>query len=105
MLANLLFVLIIISGAVYLTARCDRRFEEMLPISVMSMVLLLFFFGLAGQLAAGVTALFAVSAALYADRMVFDQKKRDLLFFEEYHHSGICVFYTPVCWPVCMELW
>ena len=49
-----LFLGVLLSGSVFAAARFGRKFEEILPLTCMGIVLALFLFGAAGLLSAGV---------------------------------------------------
>ena len=66
MLENLIWCAILSSGSIYCAARFQKRFETVLPITCMGMVLILFLFGIFGILAAGVWVIFLLAAAFYA---------------------------------------
>lgn len=51
-----LFFAVLLSGSVFAAARFGRKFEEILPITCMGIVLVLFLFGAVGLLSVGVYA-------------------------------------------------
>lgn len=65
MLTYILFLLIVLSGSIFGAAYARKRFEDTLPITTMSMVAVLFVFGLFGILSAGFLAVCLVALALY----------------------------------------
>ena len=65
MLTNIAFLLLICSGSVYCAARNQRRFEEILPLTSIAMVLIVFVCGVCGNLVAGVVIILVLAIALY----------------------------------------
>lgn len=65
MISNIIFLSFLCSGSVFAAAWKGRRFEEILPITAMGMVLLVFLLGIAGHLYAGVVVCAIISAALW----------------------------------------
>ena len=61
-----LFLAVLLSGSVLAAARFGRKFEEILPITCMGIVLLLFLFGAVGILGAGVYAVLIAAACFWA---------------------------------------
>ena len=61
-----LFLAVLLSGSVFAAARFGRKFEEILPITCMGIVLLLFLFGAVGILGAGVYAVLIAAACFWA---------------------------------------
>lgn len=79
MFAYIVFFMAISSGSVFCGTRFGRKYEEILPITCMGIVLILFFFGILGVLKAGVIAvvllvitLYILSAALIIKKRRFD---------------------------------
>ena len=66
MLDTGLFLWVLLSGSVFAAARYGRKFEEILPISCMGIVLVLFLFGAVGLLGAGVYAVLLAAAGFWA---------------------------------------
>lgn len=82
MLTNLAFLALICSGSVFCAAWLKRTSEEILPITAMGMVCLVFVFGVLGFLKAGVIACLAVAAVLYVlcgVHLIFKRQLRDFL--------------------------
>ena len=77
-MAELLFFLIISSGCAFFAERADRKFEEVLPIMCLGITMILFLFGIAGILNAGVYLVMAVSAVLWLDFFYNLIRKKDL---------------------------
>lgn len=65
MIAVILFIIIICSGSIYCALYHRRRFEEIMPITAIGTVLIVFVFGVIGQLKFGVIACISLAAALY----------------------------------------
>ncbi len=65
-MAALVLLLTVSSGSFFCCARTGKRYEEILPLTCMGIVLILFLFGLLGLLKLGVYAVLALAAALYA---------------------------------------
>ena len=61
-----LFLAVLLSGSVFAAARFGRKFEEILPITCMGIVLVLFLFGAAGILSAGVYVLLLAALCFWA---------------------------------------
>ncbi len=61
-----LFLAVLLSGSVFAAARFGRKFEEILPITCMGIVLVLFLFGAVGILGAGVYAILIAAACFWA---------------------------------------
>ncbi len=57
---------VLCSLSFFVSARFNRRFEEVVPLTAMGTVAILYVFGLVGQLRAGVYAVLAMSLVLYA---------------------------------------
>ena len=66
MLSIILFIFIISAFAIFASFRLGRTFEELLPISSMGIILILFIFGMFNGLAVGATLVAAGAACLYA---------------------------------------
>ena len=60
-----LFFAVLLSGSVFAAARFGRRFEEILPITSMGIVLALFLFGAVGLLNAGVYAVLLAAVCFW----------------------------------------
>ena len=60
-----LFLGVLLSGSVFAAARFGRKFEEILPLTCMGIVLALFLFGAAGLLSAGVYAIVLAAAGFW----------------------------------------
>jgi len=65
MLESLIIVLTLCSGSFLGAAKFHKRFEEVLPISSMSLICVLFLFGLAGLLKYGILFSFLIIIAVY----------------------------------------
>lgn len=61
-----LFFAVLLSGSVFAAARFGRKFEEILPITCMGIVLVLFLFGAVGLLSAGVYAVLLLAVCFWA---------------------------------------
>ena len=78
MLTNLIFFVLVSAGSVYAAARFGKRYEQTLPLCLMSMVLILFVFGLAGALEAGIVCLLVLALCFYILAGLRLVKKRDI---------------------------
>ena len=65
MLDTGLFLAVLLSGSVFAAARFGRKFEEILPLTCMGIVLALFLFGSLGLLSAGVYVILLTTAAFW----------------------------------------
>ena len=65
MISSILLLLIIFSGSLLGAVRFRRRFEAIIPITCISIVLVLFLFGLLGQMLWGVYAVIVVALGIY----------------------------------------
>lgn len=65
MIANMAFLVIILSGSVFGAVKYQKRFEEILPLTCISIVLLLFVAGLLGGLEIGVGLVIVLSILVY----------------------------------------
>lgn len=89
MLSIILFLLVISSFAVFACFRFDRTFEEVLPISCMGTLLILFIFGMLNILRVGAIFVCAISALLYLYTIVVAVRKKT---FVNLFTSGFFVF-------------
>lgn len=93
MITNLVFFFVIAAGSVYGVARFEKRFEEMIPISVMGMVIILYLFGLMGYLRMGMIAIYAITIALYTLSVLYLMKERRWQsFFDHILTPGAILF-------------
>ena len=88
MISNLLFLALLCSGSVFAAAWTKTRFEEVLPITAMSVVLLVFVFGIAGHLYAGVVFCAIAAVILWLLALIYIIWKKDFKAF-------ISAFITP----------
>lgn len=65
MLAYIVFFMAISSGSVFCAARFGRKYEEILPLTCMGTVLLLYIFGILGILKTGITVVVLLALTLY----------------------------------------
>ena len=65
MISTFLLLLILLSGSVLSAVRLHRRFESMIPVTCIGIVLIVFLFGLLGQLLLGVYAVIAAALGIY----------------------------------------
>lgn len=66
MLSIILFLLVISAFAVFACFKLDKTFEEVLPVSCMGIILILFLFGMFGILKAGAIVVCALALLFYA---------------------------------------
>ena len=93
MLAVILFLLVLLSGSALCCARFDCRFEEIVPLSEMALVFVLFLFGLAGSLLAGVYAVLALALAAYVLAAVAVKRRGDPRgFLRRFFTPGFALF-------------
>lgn len=97
MLTNFVFLAMVASWAVYGAARFSRPFEQNFPLAVMSLVLILFGFGLADVLEAGMILLYILTLGLYALTIVHLVKKRNIRSFLENLLTPGAVFFMIAC--------
>jgi len=94
MLINIVFLLLICSGSVYCAARNQHGFEEALPITAISIVFVVFVFGVCGVLAAGVVVCLILACLLYALSIYHLIRKRQFKgFFRAAVTPGSIVFF------------
>lgn len=103
MLTNFMFLVLLAAPSVYAAARFDRRFEQTMPLSVMGTVLILFCFGLAGVLSAGMPVLYVLALVFYVLAAVAVLKKRQFRAFAGNLVTPGSVFFCIVC--VLLTLW
>lgn len=77
MLTNLIFLVLVSSGSIYAAARFGKRYEQTLPLCLMSIVLILFAFGLADALEAGMVCLYVLALCFYVLAGLHLAKSRD----------------------------
>ena len=65
MLVNLLFLAVLSSGSVFCAAFFQKKYEQILPLTAMGAVLVLFIFGVCGALKAGFYAVLVLTLMLY----------------------------------------
>ena len=93
MLAFCIFFLILSTGGVCCAAFTRHRYEEAVPVTGMSVVLVLFLMGICGALKAGVYAVCAISAALYVVSAVQVIRKRSYAaFFRRLFTPGAVIY-------------
>ena len=93
MLTNLIFLLLLAAPCVFAAARYGKRFEATIPVSIMGWILVLFAFGLAGMLQAGLLFLCGVSAVAYVIALETLIRKRNFRrFFEGMITPGSLLF-------------
>lgn len=81
MLTQLILFLLFISGSVFGAAVLKKRFEVILPIFLLSIVLLLFIFGIAGLLQFGFYVVFCASAILIVFSVLHVFRKKQMKAF------------------------
>lgn len=87
-MTQIIMLLIITAGSGFGCAVGKRKFEEMLPISCSAIVLILFLFGLLGNLKAGVYAVLGSAGLLWIFSMGYVLKRKKW-------KETICNFFTP----------
>lgn len=93
MLTNLIFLGLLCSGSVFAAAWLKRSSEEFLPITAMTMVLIVFLFGIAGILEAGVVCCVVIAAALWLLCLIrLVQKRAFAQFCKNVITPGFVVF-------------
>lgn len=81
MFVQVLFFLLLSSGSVFCAALWNRKYEEILPITCMSFILILFLLGLFNILSAGVYIIAIISIGLYLFSIIWILKKRKMAEF------------------------
>lgn len=71
-----LYFLIISAGGVYGASALSKKYEELLPVSILSIILVSYVFGLIGQMRLGAYVVFALAAALYLGSIVLNIKNK-----------------------------
>lgn len=101
MLTNFIFIAILAAPGIYAAARFGKGFEQTMPLCAMGTVLILFGFGLAGILEAGMPVLYAFALCCYVLAVGALLKKRDIRGFLEnlltpgfLFFFGFCVLFT-----------
>ena len=93
MLTNCIFLVLLASPCIYAAARFGKRFELTLPVSVMTLVLILFAFGLGGMLEIGMVFLYMLALGFYVLTALLLVKKRSFRgFWENLITPGAVVF-------------
>lgn len=79
MFAYIVFFMAISSGSVFCGVRFGRKYEEILPITCMGIVLILFAFGILGILKAGiiVVALLVITLYILSANLLIKKRKFD----------------------------
>ena len=106
MLANILFLAIIVSGSCYCSAKYNKKFEEVLPITCMSIIMTTFIGGCAGSLKIGVYVAVAVAVILYVVtfRLLISDKRSLIIFVKNFFTPGFCFFIAGfIILSVCMQ--
>ena len=76
MISLALFFLILCSGSFFCAAACDKKFEELLPVTMAGSVLIIFLTGILGSLLPGVYMVMLAAAGLYLAGMVLLIRRR-----------------------------
>ena len=93
MLTQIVLFAILISGSIWASAVCKKRFEDLLPLTCASIVLLLFLCGTLGILKAGVYLVLAISVLLWTCSIIYLLKKRSWKDFREcFVTPAFCLF-------------
>ena len=93
MICFAVFFLILCSGSFFCAARFQRRFEEVLPVTMAGLILLIFLFGVAGFLAVGVYAVLLAAALLYAGGIfLIVRRKNAREFLRNLVTPGLLIF-------------
>lgn len=93
MLSDIALFFIISSGSVYASAVSGKRFEEVLPLTVFSLILVHFLSGVTGFLRQGTYIAISVSILLYLVALITCVQKRTFRFFlKSFLTPGFAVF-------------
>lgn len=103
MLTNCLFLLLLSAPCVYASARYEKRFEQIFPLSLMGSVMILFLFGLCGILKFGMTVLYVLAALFYCMGVVWIIKGRNVRKFMKKLFTPGAVFFLVSC--VLLSVW
>lgn len=93
MITIILFFLIISSGSVLGSAVYGKKYEEMLPITIMSIVMLLFLCGILHVMKFGVLLVLALCAMVYAYSVYMIAKKKKIKSFMKNIATPACVIF------------
>lgn len=74
---------ILSAGSIYGAAVWKKRYEEMLPVTCSAIVLILFAFGIAGNLKAGVAVTELLAAVLYIFTVIHLIRSKDIQNFRK----------------------
>ena len=94
LLFYLICALLLSSGCVFAAARFGLRYEEALPISLTAIMLLLFLFGAAGLLEAGIWAVCVLALGLYAASFKLAAGKLRMLSSKVFTPAGLLFLLT-----------
>lgn len=93
MLSDIVLFFIISSGSAYASAVAGKRFEEVLPLTVFSLILVHFLSGVMGFLRLGTYIAISVSTLLYLAALITCVQKRTFrLFLKRFLTPGFAVF-------------
>lgn len=76
MYINALYFLVISAGGIFGATALNKKYEEMLPISILSTILVSYVFGLLGQMRLGAYAVFVLAVALYLGSIYLNISKK-----------------------------
>lgn len=98
MLENLLFLAVISSGSIGCAAFYNKKYENVLPITCIGMVLLLFLFGILGHLKLGFYVILAIAFAIYLFTAIYLLKHKSYkIFFQNMITPGSIIFLIAFC--------
>lgn len=98
MLENLLFLAVISSGSIGCVAFYNRKYENVLPITCIGMVLLLFLFGILGHLKLGFYTILAIAFIIYLFTAIYLLKHKSYkTFFQNMITPGSIIFLIAFC--------
>lgn len=93
MITQIVLLGVLISGSVLGSAVCRKRFEDLLPITCSSIVLLLFLCGILGGLKQGVYLVLGISCILWGSSIVFLFKEKNWREFAgNFLTPAFCIF-------------
>jgi|BioPla2DNA2_1021312.scaffolds.fasta_scaffold23947_1 hypothetical protein len=92
MLVTIILYGLLLAGGFFGAAVLNRRFEEILPISIMSMAVLLFLFGVFKMLEIGVVAVLTIIILLYAISAIKLIKNKKNAFVENFFTPAFFIF-------------
>ena len=105
MVSLILWFAFLSSGSVLCAAVWGKKYEEVLPVTCSALVLLLFLFGIAGILKAGVLFVCFLGAAIYIFSAIYIfHNKCHSIFLEKFFTPGFFVFFILLLAACCLNI-